>query len=127
MDEEPKVPPVFYTAEETGVSDEHVKRTVEANKAYGLLWEERSRYCPPSLIKATEDSWEYALKLRTGEIVLFESAEIHGDYATLQLLRYRDDRDVWIPVWNRVAYGFSRGLDVQIADIVWCVDAPWGS
>lgn len=85
-----------------------------------------ARAIPPSLLKAAQDPFTYALRLRTGEVLTFERATIYGEYATL---------------WGSEPcgggeYGFSReqlrypcprGLDVRIADIVWCADAPLGS
>ena len=76
---------------------------------------------PPSLIKACGDPFDYALKLRTGEIIFFESASIHGKFATLKIV---DDPSTG---QRTTPMPFPRGLDVRLSDIVWCADAPYGS
>ena len=94
---------------------------------------------PPSLLKATHDSFNYAVGMRTGLVVIFESAELHNDYATLhgrtQQVAGLDgewvDGDEMLVMLNGPVKGlrlpFPRGLDVRVADIVWCADAPEGS
>src|SRR6516162_3528052 len=44
---------------------------------------------PPSLLKAAGDPFDYALRLRTGEVIRFETAEIHGAFATLRNIDHR--------------------------------------
>ncbi len=84
---------------------------------------------PPSLLKAASDNFYYALRLRTGEIIHFHRATIHGEYVTL----YRDDNDFsgtenfFEDVEKGLPFSCPRGVDVRIADIVWCADAPGGS
>jgi hypothetical protein len=80
------------------------------------------RKLPPSLYKALGDPFQYALRLRTGEVWCFSEAEIHGDYVTLSLDDFQEDG----PPRRRV-FPFARGVDVRIGDIVWCADAPNGS
>jgi hypothetical protein len=86
----------------------------------------RRKY-PDSLLKATCDPFEYALKLRTGEVWYFTEARIDGDYVHLDFTNH--------PLYN-VPYGekpnplphcFERGVEVRASDIVWCADAPDGS
>jgi len=81
------------------------------------------RRLPPALVKAVNDDFDYACRLRTGEIFRFTSASIHGEYATLVL----DPRAQSADSAFAVPYPFPRGLDVRIAEIVWCGDAPEGS
>jgi hypothetical protein len=86
----------------------------------------RRKY-PDSLLKALPDNpFEYAIKLRTGEVWFFTGAEIQGDYVHLEFEdpQFGQGRRLWetprdIP--------FCRGVDVRISDIVWCADAPDGS
>jgi hypothetical protein len=82
----------------------------------------QDRY-PPSLLKAAGDAFDYALRLRTGEVIRFETAEIHGAFATLR------GTDHWVEDHgrSRLPYPCPRGLDVRVDDIVWCADAPNGS
>jgi len=85
-----------------------------------------ARKYPRSLLKAVSDPFDYALKLRTGEIIRFTQASISGDYATL----YGDSLSYERPLDNEdnnLPYPFPRGLDVRVSDIVWCADAPAGS
>jgi hypothetical protein len=82
----------------------------------------QDRY-PPSLLKAAGDAFDYALRLRSGEVIRFETAEIHGAYATLRGIdRWGGDRHL-----GDLPYPCPRGLDVCVGDIVWCADAPTGS
>jgi hypothetical protein len=77
---------------------------------------------PASLLKATVDQFDYACRLRTGEVIRFEQATIQGDFVTLH-----ETRSVGTDDPEDLPYPFPRGLDVRIADIVWCADAPEGS
>lgn len=75
-----------------------------------------SKRYPPSLIKACVDPLDYALKLRTGEVIRFEVAAINGG-------------GEWVTLTNcsGLEHECPRGVDVRISDIVWCADAPDGS
>jgi hypothetical protein len=77
------------------------------------------------LLKACQDCFDYALKLSTGEIIRFSQAEIHGDYATL--LGSPEDNTSLDGKKQGLPFVFDRGLDVRIANIIWCADAPEGS
>lgn len=70
---------------------------------------------PPALLKAAEDRpWFYTAKLRSGEMIGFSGATLHGgDWVTL----HRDDeRNDDIPVLA------TRGVDVRLPEITWVVD-----
>jgi len=92
---------------------------------------------PPTLLKACENTGDYALKLRTGEIIFFVSANFVrepnsvGAFATLTLTetvyemydaRFGIDTctDVRLPIEPQT-------LEVRMDDIVWCADAPFSS
>jgi hypothetical protein len=81
---------------------------------------------PPSLLKALMDPFEYALKLRSGEIYFFISARVNGRFVTLEL-----DDDPRAPFEEtgiaRPVLEFPRGVDVRLSDFVWCADSPSGS
>lgn len=85
----------------------------------------KERY-PPSLLKATEDHFDYALKLTTGEVIRFTEATIHGDYVTLHPEGGVDGRGFDPSLGNR-QFSCPRGVDVRVDQIVWCADAPEGS
>lgn len=78
---------------------------------------------PASVIKACCDPFDYALRLRTGEIVRFEQARVLGDYVHLTGQGSADGQ----ATFDGLAFPFPRGLDVRLDDIVWCADAPEGS
>jgi len=82
---------------------------------------------PPSLLKAVCDQFDYALKLRTGEVLRFQSAEIHGNYVTLTLIRPFLAAGADEFPQDDLPYLCPRGIDVRVKDIVWCADAPDGS
>lgn len=76
-----------------------------------------------ALAKACQDTFDYAMKLRTGEVIRFYCAEILNDeWVTLDLYPIDEQPDS-----NRIAYPAKRGMDVRISDIVWVMDAPEGS
>lgn len=77
-----------------------------------------------ALAKACLDNFfDYALKLRTGEVIRFTGAKmispgwIHLDVMPKQCQ----------PTNNGLPFPADRGVDVRIADIVWVMDAPEGS
>jgi hypothetical protein len=75
---------------------------------------------PPSLIKACQDPFYYVLGLRDGQVFLFSEACPNGEWVWLKV-------DFWMAPEEASIYPFERGVDVRVADIVWCADAPWGS
>jgi hypothetical protein len=90
--------------------------------------DEHARMLPPSLLKALVDPFDYALALRDGTVVRFSHAEISGEFAVL----FGDSQVGDTPVTmfrseGLVTYQCPRGLDVRIADIMWCADAPQSS
>lgn len=83
----------------------------------------RSIVGSPALEKACSDSFDYALKLRTGEVIRFEYARIiDRDWVHLTLMSREDQ-----PTGFQVPYPADRGMDIRISDIVWVMDAPLGS
>ena len=77
-----------------------------------------------ALAKACQDDcFDYALKLRTGEVIRFTGARVISPewiHLDVMLMRYQPDQD-------GLPYKADRGIDVRIADIVWVMDAPEGS
>ena len=73
---------------------------------------------PPSLIKACAERCFYVLKLRTGEVIHFESAVINGKFANLTIREPRRIRTL-------EDFSFSRGIEVRLSEIVWCADDPY--
>ena len=79
---------------------------------------------PPSLLKAVCDHpFAYALGLRSGEIILFSRASIHGEWVTLTNDNAVDHGDR--PA-KSIPLPLERGVDIRAADILWCADAPYG-
>jgi len=77
-----------------------------------------------ALTKACMDTpFDYALRLRTGEVIAFQAAEvINSEWIHLTLKEMEDQ-----PEENQIAYPADRGVDVRLSDIVWVMDAPEGS
>lgn len=80
------------------------------------------RYYPPAVVKSFVDPFYYVLKLRTGELVVYESATCHGEYIRLRNL-YQTFTSADIPASERIPFPCHRGLDVRVSDIVWASDA----
>jgi hypothetical protein len=73
-----------------------------------------------ALAKACFDPFDYALKLRTGEVIRFESASlINSEWIHISI----GD----LPQIDSLPYKAERGIDIQISEIVWVMDAPMGS
>ena len=64
---------------------------------------------PPSLRRALSEPDEYAVRLRTGEVVRFTRAERDGPFVTL---------------FAAAAVEFPYGLEVRISEIAWCARGP---
>ena len=86
---------------------------------------------PPFLAKAAMDPFRYAMGLRTGMVLCFESAErVEGcpgwvalsgiETHSISAQQVGVDGE-WIP------FSFDRGMHVRVTDIVWVADAPYGS
>jgi hypothetical protein len=76
-----------------------------------------------ALAKACVDHFDYALKLRTGEVIRFTDAEIiRPGWIHLEVREPAAQ-----PRMNRLPFMADRGIDVRIDEIVWVMDAPEGS
>jgi len=76
-----------------------------------------------ALAKACQDPFDYAMKLRTGEVIDFTEARVlNKDWVHLEI-KPPDEQ----PKANRIAYQAVRGIDVRLSDIIWVMDAPRGS
>lgn len=64
---------------------------------------------PPSLQRALSEPDEYAVRLRTGEVVRFARAERHGPFVTLLATGSAE---------------FPYGVEVRISEITWCARGP---
>lgn len=74
-----------------------------------------------ALAKACIDPFDYAAKLRSGEVVLFESCTmLQEDWVLLDGVRNDDPA-------NTLTLPAARGICVRHQDIVWVMDAPRGS
>ena len=88
----------------------------------------KSKY-PPALLKASADPFSYALGLRDGTVVDFESAEINGEWVTIII---NDTVIPGVPINLITGHGWKgrecpRGVDIRLSEIVWVADAPNGS
>ncbi len=78
-----------------------------------------------ALEKALCDHFTYAARLRTGEVVTFDHAErFPGGWVRL----YPEPQGGFPTKGKRdLPFPAPRGLDVREDDIVWVMDAPYGS
>lgn len=82
-----------------------------------------ARY-PASLIKALGDEFDYAMGLRNGTVLRFQSARITGEWVTIELFEPNEQP---VKGFNKGEYPCPRGVDIRISEIIWCADAPQGS
>ncbi|MBV8084306.1 MAG: hypothetical protein JO247_05780 [Chloroflexi bacterium] len=75
---------------------------------------------PPALIKAVCDPYDYAMKLRTGDVIHFSAADPNGDWVWISFDGLEDGG----VTPNERSFAFNRGMYVRVADIVWVADAP---
>lgn len=80
----------------------------------------------PALTKACLDDFDYALKLKSGEVIRFTSAEWH-DNGWLTLSGIDNDNDLRPPNRTDLPFPAARGVDIRLEDILWVMDAPCGS
>lgn len=79
---------------------------------------------PDHLIKATCDPFHYAMGLRGGMVLEFESAEPQANGLFVRLHRAEEGSRVGR---GHFPFNTDRGLDVRVSEIVWVLDAPHGS
>jgi hypothetical protein len=83
---------------------------------------------PPSLAKATIDPFAYALRLRTGETIHFsEAVELSEGWVRLRKEGLGTKDDLQASSADALPYPFPQGLEVRVADIVWCAESPNGN
>ena len=75
---------------------------------------------PPSLRRALTEPGDYALRLRTGEIVRFTRADLYGAFVAL----FAPGGPSAISQSGEPVPEFPHGLEVRISDIVWCARGP---
>jgi hypothetical protein len=78
---------------------------------------------PPPLVKAWTDPFEYAVGLRDGTIIHFESCEFDADFVFVRFVGIRSARAHGVDM----TFSFERGLVARVADVAWAADAPNGS
>jgi hypothetical protein len=80
--------------------------------------EEVTKDWPWVLRKACSDSWYYACRLRSGEVIHFESAEPSNPY----YVRLNGVRFLRGDPGELEVCGYGRGLEVRVDQIAWIVD-----
>lgn len=77
-----------------------------------------------ALNKALNDQpWHYAIKLRDGTVMEFSGASWSPRTPDWIRLKFDGIDEARVPG----IHSLERGLDVRISEIVWAIDAPWGS
>jgi hypothetical protein len=78
------------------------------------------RRFPDSLLVAcSATSGRFSLRLRTGEICDFQTAEVFGEFVTLSSIQGK-------PLISGGSIASGNELDVRLADVVWCTALPHG-
>lgn len=76
------------------------------------------RRFPDSLVVAcSATSGRFGLRLRTGEICEFQTAEVFGEFVTLTAIPGK-------AIITDVLPASAEQLDVRLADVVWCTVLP---
>ena len=103
---------------------ENRKMAAYERKLLGWGW-------PSALIKATEDPFDYALLLKSGQSLYFsEATVINREWVHLEFNSTRPDPVAQHKGWKDIRGHlpcFERGVDVRVSEIVWVADAPFGS
>lgn len=71
---------------------------------------------PDTLVKSVVDCYVYTMKLSSGEIIRYQSAEFVNEKFVRLFGIDKGESTI-------IDCGFSRGLDVRVDSIVWIVDA----
>jgi hypothetical protein len=83
---------------------------------------------PDALVKACSDPFDYAMGLRTGPVIRFESATLSTDHQWIHVAVQHHGYDADAPdVMTGCPFTFECGVDVRVSDIMWVADAPNGS
>ena len=86
---------------------------------------------PEVLIKAVDDPFDYAVKLKDGSLIFFEYAIPRGsgnEWVHLVLNDLHQGSNAYQQSLNyRLGVGKDRGLEVRVSEIIWAADAPYGS
>lgn len=82
-----------------------------------LAYEKSLKQLSPVLAKSLDDPHRYTIQIRSGEVIVFESAVLHGQWLQLMGVTWNECS----PTFNRVRS--DRGIDVRISEIVWAIDS----
>lgn len=83
---------------------------------------------PPALAKATVDPFMYAIGLRGGLVITFRSAtDLDNGFVALHGIGFENVSDESVFAVGGHAFRPERGLEVRVHDVVWALDAPFGS
>ncbi len=81
-------------------------------------------FWPSHLKKAAGDYWQYALKLRDGSVIEFTECrpQCGGEWVLLIEAKFAAG-------FPELKHGLNldRGFEVRFSEIVWVIDAPYGS
>lgn len=81
---------------------------------------------PPALAKACHDEFDYAMRLRTGELLRFGAAKaVNREWVTIIF-----DVGTFCPSGHNLfgqPWPLPRGVDIRVDSIAWVADAPEGS
>lgn len=73
------------------------------------------------LAKSILDAFDYRIKLKTGDVIRYEQANIIGEDWIHLVNAYIETETT-----SSIAGKLPRGIDVRISEIVFAVDAPFG-
>lgn len=98
----------------------------EKMEAFEEQIERQTESVGQAIAKSLHDPFDYSLKLVTGEVIRYEEATNLGNWLHLSRAYVQDPEPGQQGSVNKEGH-FHRGIDVQIAHIVWAKDAPDGS
>lgn len=89
-------------------------------------------HLPDVLLKSVEDPYIYAMGIKTGLVIIYNSAEIDGEWVHISFEKGYNCEEKFGNVFNtqtgyipKSAFFFPRGISIRISDIVWIADSPF--
>lgn len=115
---------IEHMKERNDTDSENMNDNDTKNENSELTEEDRIALGSHALAKACFDEFDYALRLRTGEVIRFSFATYLGNGWIHLSVEGCEQTDHYPLAFSKLSRGVDRGVDVRLSDIVWVMDAP---